>query len=158
MKVPRRSFLHLAAGAAALAAPHVAGAQTPNTPRRIGYLHPATIDPGSPVMSILQPTWRKLGYVEGETILLRTAQGDITRLPGLVAELLGLKVDVLIMVGPQAVRVARAATAPRGDPLMAWLSTHDEVSEGFFGFLLAHSICEWPSLVITNPRPSFGRS
>lgn len=128
MKFPRRTFLHLAAGAAASAAPHVARAQTPNAPRRIGYLHPATIDPGSPVMTILQPAWRKLGYVEGETVLLRTAHGDITRLPGLVAELIGLKVDVLIVVGPQAVRVARAATAVT--PILALDLETDPVKNG----------------------------
>jgi hypothetical protein len=44
-------------------------------------------------------------------ILLRSAQGDVARLPGLVAELIGLGVDVLIVVGPQAVQAARAAVS-----------------------------------------------
>jgi putative tryptophan/tyrosine transport system substrate-binding protein len=86
-------------------------AQTSNTKLKIGYIHPATIDPNSPVMSILQPVWQKLGYREGDTILLRTAQGDNARLPALVTELLDLKVDALIVIGPQAIRVARAATS-----------------------------------------------
>jgi putative ABC transport system substrate-binding protein len=85
--------------------------QLSNARRKIGYIHPATIDPASPVMSILRPRWRELGYVDGETILLRSAQGDITRLPALVAELLGRGVDVLIVVGPQTVRAAREATS-----------------------------------------------
>jgi putative tryptophan/tyrosine transport system substrate-binding protein len=92
-------------------APWSAGAQTSTAPPKIGYLHPATIDPDSPVIVTLRPRWRKLGYVEGETILLRSAQGDITRLPELVAELIARGVGVLIVVGPQAVRAARATTS-----------------------------------------------
>jgi putative ABC transport system substrate-binding protein len=88
-----------------------AAAQTSNRQRRVGYIHPATIDPDSALMTMLRPKWRQLGYVEGETILLRTAQGDIARLPALVEELLGLGVGVLIVVGPQAVRAAHAATS-----------------------------------------------
>jgi hypothetical protein len=60
-----------------------ATAQTSNLLRKIGYFHPATIDPDSPLVSMLRPGWRQLGYVEGETILLRTAHGDIARLPAL---------------------------------------------------------------------------
>jgi putative ABC transport system substrate-binding protein len=59
---------------------------------------------------MLRPRWRELGYVEGETILLRSAQGDIARLPGLVAELIGRGVGVLVVIGPQAGRAARATT------------------------------------------------
>jgi putative ABC transport system substrate-binding protein len=103
----RRTFLCCLLGAVAATRP--TNAQISSAPRKIGYLHPATIDPGSPLMSMLRPKWRELGYVEGETILLRTAHGDVARLPGLVAELVSLGVGVLIMVGPQAVRAARAA-------------------------------------------------
>jgi len=41
---------------------------------------------------------RELGYVEGQTIVLelRWAEGRLERLPELVAELVGLKVDVLV--------------------------------------------------------------
>ena len=53
---------------------------------------------------------RELGYVEGQTIVLelRWAEGRLERLPELVAELVGLKVDVLV-VGPTAV-LAEALT------------------------------------------------
>jgi putative tryptophan/tyrosine transport system substrate-binding protein len=112
-----------------VAATRLANAQISSTPRKIGYLHPATIDPDSPVVSMLRPKWRELGYFEGETILLRTAHGDVARLPELVAELVSLGVGVLIMVGPQAVRAAHAAapTTPiigidlETDPLSAGL-------------------------------------
>jgi putative ABC transport system substrate-binding protein len=105
----RRVFLQSVASA--IVAPAIARAQAAKPAGKIGYLHPATIDPGSMMMTNLRPRWRQLGYVEGETILLRTAHGDIARLPSLIAELIGLGVDVLVVVGPQAVGAARAATS-----------------------------------------------
>ena len=76
---------------------------------KIGYLHPGgTTASGSG--QILRPAWQRLGYVEGETVLLRFADGDMGRLPQLAAELIALKVGVLIVVGPQALRAASQAT------------------------------------------------
>ena len=103
--IGRRELL-AALGGAAAAWPLAARAQS--APHEIGYLHPATIAPDSSLLSVLRPKWRELGYVEGETILLRTAAGDVTRLPDLIKELVGLGAGVLIMVGPQAVRAAHA--------------------------------------------------
>jgi putative ABC transport system substrate-binding protein len=123
----RRTFLLCLS--CALAATRSAKAQKSSALHKIGYLHPATIDPGSSLMSVLRPRWRQLGYVEGETILLRSAQGDITRLPGLVAELIGLGVDVLIVVGPHAVRAARATTSTI--PIVALDLESDPVRAGF---------------------------
>lgn len=122
----RRDFI--SGFAAAIAASSHARGQPSNARRKIGYIHPATIDPASPVMSILRPRWRELGYVDGETILLRSAQGDITRLPALVAELLGRGVDVLIVVGPQTVRAAREATSVT--PIIAMDLETDPMSAG----------------------------
>src|SRR5690348_4384651 len=100
----RREFIALAGGAVAWPAVQDAKAQSSITHGKIGYLHPATVDPASPMISMLRPRWRELGYVEGETILLRSAQHDLARLPALVAELIALRVGVLIAVGPQAVQ------------------------------------------------------
>ena len=123
----RRTFLLCLT--CAVAATRSAKAQTSSAQHKIGYLHPATIDPGSSLMSVLGPRWRQLGYVEGKTILLRSAQGDITRLPGLVAELIGLGVNVLIVVGPHAVRAARATTSTI--PIVALDLESDPVRAGF---------------------------
>ena len=98
--IGRRKFITTLSGTAAIW-PLAARAQS--APHKIGYLHPATIAPDSSLLSILRPKWRELAYVEGETILLRTAAGDVTRLPDLIKELVGLGSGVLIMVGPQAV-------------------------------------------------------
>jgi ABC-type uncharacterized transport system substrate-binding protein len=55
---------------------------------------------------------RDLGYREGKTILIerRTAAGRLDRIPGLVAELLHLHVDVLVSGNEQAIRAAKEAT------------------------------------------------
>jgi putative ABC transport system substrate-binding protein len=76
---------------------------------KIGYLHPKAIDPPSPSLTTLRPVWERLGYVEGETVLLRAADGDPKRLPVLVKELVSLGARVLIAVGPAAVNAAGAA-------------------------------------------------
>jgi len=55
---------------------------------------------------------RELGYIEGKNILIeyRYAEGNLDRLPGLVAELVQLKVDVLIVINLPAIRAAKQAT------------------------------------------------
>src|SRR5262249_5181906 len=56
---------------------------------------------------------RELGYVEGKTIVLewRTAEEKTDRLHALAAELVRLKVDVIVTYGPTATRDAKEATA-----------------------------------------------
>jgi len=78
---------------------------------------------------ILRPAWQRLGYVEGETMLLRSAEGDPQRVPQLVAELIGLKVGVLVVVGGEAVRLA--AQAAKTTPIVAIDLEIDPVRSGF---------------------------
>ena len=56
---------------------------------------------------------RELGYVEGKNILLefRHAQGKLDRLPSLAAELVRLKVDIIVSGGPATTRPAKEATS-----------------------------------------------
>ena len=56
---------------------------------------------------------RELGYVEGKNIVIewRYAEGKPDRLPALAAELVRLKVDVIVTGGPKATRAAKEATA-----------------------------------------------
>src|SRR4029434_9083665 len=56
---------------------------------------------------------RDLGHVEGKNIAIeyRYAEGKFDRLPGLAAELVGLKVDVLVGVTTNAVQAAKNATS-----------------------------------------------
>jgi putative ABC transport system substrate-binding protein len=56
---------------------------------------------------------RKLGYVEGRNFAVegRYAEGRSEALPGLAAELVRLKVDVIVAAAPQAIRAAKQATS-----------------------------------------------
>lgn len=107
----RREFIGMLGGSAVAGAlvSRAATAQSLAASRKIGYLHPFQIDPNSFIGLSLRPRWRELGYVEGETFLLRSAQGDVARMPGLIAELVGLGVNVLVVVGLAAVKAALAA-------------------------------------------------
>ena len=87
-------------------------AQQPAKIPRIGYL---TADPLSAISAnrdAFRQGLRELGYVEGKNIAVeyRYAEGRLDRLPGLAAELVGLKVDVIVTVGP-ANRAAMKATS-----------------------------------------------
>ncbi len=55
---------------------------------------------------------RELGYVEGQNIAIefRWAEGKYDRLPGLAAELVRLKVNVIVASGPPAIQAAKQAT------------------------------------------------
>jgi putative tryptophan/tyrosine transport system substrate-binding protein len=55
---------------------------------------------------------RELGYVEGKNIVIesRYAEGKLDRLPALAAELVRLKVDVIVTSGPLPTRVTKEAT------------------------------------------------
>jgi putative ABC transport system substrate-binding protein len=56
---------------------------------------------------------RELGYVEGKSIILewRSADGRVVNLPALAAELVRLKVDVVVTAGPQVTYAAKEATS-----------------------------------------------
>lgn len=80
---------------------------------RIGFLaprRPASLD--SDVYGAFPRGMRELGYVEGKNLVIewRFADGDLDRLPGLAAELVRLKVDVLVTAGEPATRASQKAT------------------------------------------------
>jgi putative ABC transport system substrate-binding protein len=88
----------------------VAQAQQPASKiPRIGYLALGFPSPGS---YALRQGLKELGYVEGETIIVerRSAEGKEERLADLAAELVQLKVDVIVVGGTAAARAARRLT------------------------------------------------
>src|SRR5215510_7220981 len=107
----------------------VASAQQPKKIPRIGILSLR----GGPLPTregALQDGLRKLGYVEGESIIIefRFAEEKLDRLPDLVAELVRAKVDVIVAVSTPAIEAARNAT--KTIPIiMAGVS--DPVATGF---------------------------
>ncbi len=90
-----------------------AEAQQPTKIPRIGYLN-ATSPSTSPArIEAFRQGLRELGYVEGNNIVIevRHAEGKLDRLPSLAAELVRLKVDIIVSVGPATTRPAKEATS-----------------------------------------------
>ena len=77
---------------------------------RIGYLTP-TSQPARE--EVFRQELRRLGYTEGQGLVMeyRSANGSCDRLPDLAAELVALKVDVLVAVVTHAALAAKKATA-----------------------------------------------
>jgi putative tryptophan/tyrosine transport system substrate-binding protein len=103
--INRRAFV-ASIGVALAAWPAPLRAQT--TKGKIGYVHPITINPSHVTFSILRKEWQRLGYVEGETLLARSGEQDLERLPAIFRDLIDKGVGVLVVVGADAVRVAAA--------------------------------------------------
>jgi putative ABC transport system substrate-binding protein len=89
-----------------------AEAQQPVKVTRIGYLAPS-ISASPSLFEAFQQGLRELGYVEGKNIIIewRANEGKVGRNPGLAAELVRLKVDVIVAVGSSEISAAKEATA-----------------------------------------------
>ena len=122
----RRNFIGGTIGTT-VARPWAAAAQLKPVPGKIGYLHPVTLARNT--LAILKGAWRERGYVEGESVFLRSAEGDSSRLPHLVAELIALQVGALIVVGAPAVQAASRAT--KTVPIVAIDLETDPVHVGY---------------------------
>ena len=113
-----------------LAAPLAARAQQPPAKTaRIGLLF---FVPTPLLDEAFRQGLRELGYIEGQNIAIeyRSAEGKSERLPGLAAELVRLKVDVIVAASPPATEAAKRATstipivfAVSGDPVAEGLVT-----------------------------------
>ena len=132
----RRQFITLL-GSAAAVWPLAARGQQRDQARRVGFLLAA--------VPAAQMDWddlgrgftqgmRELGYVEGKDFVveLRSAEGQYERLTDLAAELVQLKVDVIVAGSPLAVRPAQQATTTI--PIVMGYST-DPVGNGFVASL-----------------------
>jgi putative ABC transport system substrate-binding protein len=100
--VNNRRKLLVALGAGALAAPLTLFAQQKGKVWRIGVLGTASASGFAGRVDALRAGLRDLGYVEGKNIVIeyRWAEGKYERLPELAAELVRLKVDVIVTHGP----------------------------------------------------------
>jgi ABC-type uncharacterized transport system substrate-binding protein len=107
----RRAFISSIAGGF-LAAPLVVDAQSTGDVRRIGYLSNTSLAASSRFVEALRQGLRELEWVEGQNIVIeyRWAEGRSDRLPGLAAELLRLKVDVIIAAPTPSAVAAKNAT------------------------------------------------
>jgi putative tryptophan/tyrosine transport system substrate-binding protein len=105
----RRAVIALLGAAAAW--PLAARAQQPAKIARIGFMRAA--GPNEKEFNAFRSGLRALGYIEGQNIVIeqRYAAGAYDRLGELAAELVRLKVDVIVVDGPPAAKAAKAATA-----------------------------------------------
>jgi putative ABC transport system substrate-binding protein len=107
----RRTFLGTLAGGL-LAAPLVAQAQPAGKVPRIGFLFSGASGPAREVDTFRQGL-RDLGYIEGQNIAIeyRFASGQVERLPELAAELVRLKLDVIVAPYTPPALAAKRATS-----------------------------------------------
>jgi putative tryptophan/tyrosine transport system substrate-binding protein len=111
-----------------------ARAQQPTKIDRIGYLGANFFSVNTDRTEAFRQGLRELGYVEGKNIVIdwRSAEGKQDRLPALAAELVRLKVDIIITGGPPSTRAAKEATVTI--PIVMGFD-NDPVGNGFVASL-----------------------
>ena len=124
----RKSFFGLVLSALLFALCVSVEAQQPKKIPRIGYVSGADLNDPGPEKAFRQGL-RDLGYIEDKNILIeyRSQEGKADRGPGLVAELVQSKVDVLVLVTSPAIRAAKQAT--KTIPIVM-VTTADPVATG----------------------------
>ena len=108
----REKIIGFALTAVILVSVHLAEAQQPAKIPRIGYLTASSLSVNPARIEAFRQGLRELGYIEGKNIVIewRSSEGKADRLPALAAELVRLKVDVIVTSGPVATRAAKEAT------------------------------------------------
>ena len=109
----KTSIAALSITLALVLAPPAADTQPAGKVYRIGWLSIASRTPA--VSHLIEAFWqglRDLGYVEGQNIAIewRFAEGRPERLPGFAADLVGLKVDIIVTPNPAGTQTAKEAT------------------------------------------------
>jgi len=127
--VTRRQWLG-AVGGAVFAAPLARGAETRRTTARVGFLAANTPEVGRAPIAAFQRALHERGWIEGRnlTLEIRYGEGDADRLPGLAAELVRLRVEVIVTGSSSATKAAKDAT--RSIPIVMGASA-DALVEGF---------------------------
>jgi putative ABC transport system substrate-binding protein len=107
----RRVFL-IALADFLLVGVHTSSAQQAKKIPRIGYLAGSALSALAARNEAFRQGLRELGYVEGKNIVIewRSAEGKFDRLPALAAELVRLKVDIIVSAGPAPTRALKDAT------------------------------------------------
>jgi putative ABC transport system substrate-binding protein len=126
-----RRQLVILLGAGALTAPLASLAQKQDKVWRVGFLIARRLAPGDTNYYRAFPDgMRELGYVEGKNMVIewRYADGKFERLPELAAQLVQLKVDVIVTAGTAATSAAQKATTTI--PIVMG-TTNDAVISGF---------------------------
>jgi ABC-type uncharacterized transport system substrate-binding protein len=129
-KTMKTIFLTLCAMLFALCA--FADAQQPTKIARIGYLSGGFPSAGAPRTEAFKEGLRELGYVEGKNVLIeyRHAEGKLDRLPELAAELVRLKVDIIVAAGADRT-IQSAKNATKTIPIVLTGGGNDPVKSGY---------------------------
>jgi putative ABC transport system substrate-binding protein len=101
---------------------------------RIGFLGFTSLSAIAARIEAFRQGLREFGYVEGKNIVVeyRSAEGELDRLPGLAAQLVRLKVEVIVTSGPSVTRAVKEATTTI--PIVMGFDT-DPVGNGFVASL-----------------------
>lgn len=111
---------------------HSTQAQEPKKIPQIGYQSGGLASAATPRIEAFRQGLRELGYTEGQNVVIeiRYAEGNLDRIPELVAELVRLKVNVIVSATEQGIRAAQKATqtipivmAATGDPVQSGFVT-----------------------------------
>jgi putative tryptophan/tyrosine transport system substrate-binding protein len=96
-----------------LVAPRASHAQQPGQMPRIGFVEPGAAAVNGHFLAAFRQGLRAFGWVEGQNLVIedRWAEGQYERFPALLAELLQLKVQVIVVASGQGALAAKQATA-----------------------------------------------
>jgi len=128
--IHRRHLMAMFAGAGA-AWPFAAAAQPAERIYRVGVLYPGyRASTGSPTWEAFEQGLRELGLIEGRNLTFewRPAEGKYERLPALAAELVAMKVHLIVVIAPGPMQAAKAAT--RTIPTVMIAGSADPIGEG----------------------------
>src|SRR5262245_65191916 len=128
----RKNVIRLALCAMLFALCLPAEAQQPTKGPRIGYLSSADAARDSARSDAIRLALRELGYVEGQNIAIeyRYGEGKLDRLPELAAELVRLKVDIIVVAGGNQ-WIQGAKNASKTIPIVMTGGGSDPVVAGF---------------------------
>jgi hypothetical protein len=117
----KKKITALALGAMLFAISFSASAQQPKKVPRIGYLASGDSTRESARGEAIRLALRERGYIEGQNIAFeyRNAEGKLDRAPEFLAELMGLKVDIIVVAGGDRGFV-RPRMRPRRFPSLWW--------------------------------------
>src|SRR5215468_7819273 len=132
LTMKRAAVRSIAVAVMLLAVTVIAEAQQPKKVFRIGYLSITDAATDSPRAEGLRRALRELGYIESQSIAIeyRYAEGKNDRLPRLAAELVRLKVDIIVVAaGDTTIQAVKNAT--KTIPIVMAGQGSDPVRAGF---------------------------
>jgi putative ABC transport system substrate-binding protein len=126
----RRAFIGGVMGGLLLSVPLFGAAERSGRVLVVGILN-NSVGPRSRSVDATRRGLREIGYVDGRTIVfeVRFAGGKPERYPAFAADLIRRKVDVVLAIGPPALRAARDATSTI--PIVALDLESDPIQAGF---------------------------